>query len=74
MLLQSSWRDRITNEEVFQKVGKNTECRSIRYRRKRLVGHIVRHEGLIQSGTEGTGRRKGIQGETTLADHVRREL
>ena len=43
------WSDRVTNVEVLRKVGEKKTILSVIARRKaNWVGHILRHEGLIQ--------------------------
>lgn len=67
-ILRISWVDRITNVEVLQRLGKNTEIlNTIKKRKLEYLGHIMRHEryrimqlimqGKIQ-GKRSIGRRK----------------
>ena len=51
------WMDRITNEEVLERIGeRRTLWKSLRKRRGQMMGHTLRHGGLLR---EGMWERKG---------------
>ena len=51
------WMDRITNEEVLGRIG---ERRSLRKRRGQMMGHTLRHGGLLKDILEGeVGKKRG---------------
>ena len=65
MALGISWRDRVSNENVFQNVPRVSE--TVRTRRLRLAGHVQRHQELTahqllfwepDRGSRGRGRPK----------------
>ena len=48
-MLRIPWVDKVTNEEVLNRVGEERSIwRTIKMRRDRMVGHILRHEGLVR--------------------------
>jgi len=56
-----SWMDRITNEEMLNKVGEKRQLISvIRNRQKNWIGHVLRGDGLLREVMEGRmeGKRK----------------
>ena len=54
-MLRIRWVDRVTNEEVLRQIGeKQSLWRHSKKRRDRLVGHILRHEGLVHMGLKGS--------------------
>ena len=49
-----SWMDKITNEEILNKVGEKRQLISvIRNRQKNWIGHVLRGEGLLREVMEG---------------------
>ena len=49
-----SWMDRITNEEVLERVSERKSIwKSIQKRRNELIGHILRHDALLLLISEG---------------------
>ena len=74
------WSDRVTNVKVLRRVGEKKTILSVILRRKaNWIGHILRHEGLIQeviegmiNGTTGRGRRR-IQHLDDLKRRISRE-
>ena len=53
-----SWLDKVTNEEVLRRVNKDRQIlSSIWQRRRRWIGHVLRHDGLLHETVEG--RTKG---------------
>jgi len=53
-----SWMDKITNEEILNKVGEKRQLISvIRNRQKNWIGHVLRGEGLLREVMEGKRAR-----------------
>ena len=49
-----SWKDRITNEVVLGRVGVERELiNTLRSRKKRWIGHVLRGDGLLKEVIEG---------------------
>ena len=56
-----TWRDQVTNEDVLNKVGESRKLLdTIRRRKNRWIGHILRHPGLFRDVIEG--RMEGKRG------------
>jgi hypothetical protein len=56
-----SWTEKITNEEVLERVGEERQLiKLIRNRKKNWVGHVLRGDGLLKKVTEG--RMEGKRG------------
>ena len=54
-MLKIRWVDRVTNEEVLDRIGeKRMFWHMLTKRRDRLVGHILRHQGLVNLVLEGS--------------------
>ena len=74
-LLQISWTDRITNEEVLQRINcQERLLNTLNARKLTFIGHILRSNGLDKRlltgmvlGNRGRGRPK-----TRLSDNVRK--
>jgi hypothetical protein len=57
-----SWRDRITNEEVLNRVGQERQLlKNIKRRKKTWIGHVLRSNGLMRVVLEGR-----MQGKRTV--------
>ena len=57
-----SWRDRITNEEVLNRVGEDRQLlKNIKRRKKTWIGHVLRGNGLVKEILEGR-----MQGKRTV--------
>ena len=55
-----SWRDKIRNDEVFERViEERCLIRTIRQRQKNWIGHVLRGDGLLRDVMEG--RVKGTK-------------
>ena len=55
---QLSWLDKVTNEEALRRVNEDRQTlNSIWQRKHRWIGHVLRHDGLLQEIIEG--RMKG---------------
>jgi hypothetical protein len=49
-----SWTDKITNEEVLERIGINRQLLSgLKHRKKNWIGHILRGGGLLKEVIEG---------------------
>ena len=61
-MLKVRWVDRITNEEILNRIGeRRTIWHNLTRRRDRMIGHILRHPGLAQLFSEGSvGGKNGI--------------
>ena len=58
-LLKISWIHKEKNEEVLNLVKeKRSLYASMKRRRDRLIGHALRHEGLVKKILEGKGTQK----------------
>ena len=56
-----TWKDRVTNEDVLRQVGESRKLLdTIRRRKNRWIGHILRHPGLFRDVMEG--RMEGKRG------------
>ena len=61
------WTDKITNEEVLLRVGETRKLReTIRMRKKRWMGHVLRHEGLMKDVLEGRMEGKRPRGRKII--------
>ncbi|XP_071823117.1 uncharacterized protein [Apostichopus japonicus] len=57
------WSDSVTNEEVLQRVGEVRRLgETIKLRKKRWIGHILRHDGLLKDVLEGRMNGKRPRG------------
>lgn len=53
-MLKIRWIDRVTNGEVLERIGEEYGLwTSLRQRRVKLAGHVLRHEGTIKTIMEG---------------------
>ncbi|PZC74919.1 hypothetical protein B5X24_HaOG207024 [Helicoverpa armigera] len=49
-----SWTERVTNEEVLNRVGtKRQLLQNIEYRRGKMIGHLICHDDFIKNIVEG---------------------
>ena len=66
-MLKIRWVDRITNEEVLNRIGEErTLWHNLTKRRDRLVGHILRHAGIVNLVLEGSMGGKNCRGRPRL--------
>ena len=66
-MLKIRWVDKITNEEVLRRVGEKISLwQHLTKRRDRLVGHILRHDGLVKLTLEGSVWGKNAVGRPRL--------
>ena len=62
-----SWTDKITNEEVLERVGIVRQLMStLRMRKKSWVGHVLRGDGLLKDVIEGRMEGKRSRGRPRL--------
>jgi hypothetical protein len=69
-----SWRDRVTNEEVLERVGETRSLLSTIWKRKaKWVGHVIRSDGLTRIAIEGrmSGKRSRGRKRKMLLDDIR---
>jgi hypothetical protein len=53
-VLKIEWREKVRNEEVFRRIGEErTLWSTIRQRRTKWVGHLMRHNNYVRSIMEG---------------------
>jgi len=53
-----SWPDKVINEEVLRRVKEDRQIlNSIWQRKHRWIGHVLRHDGLLDEITEGRMRK-----------------
>ena len=68
-----SWMDKITNEEILNKVGEKRQLISvIRNRQKNWIGHVLRGKGLLREVMEGRmeGRDREVDHEKGMLDEL----
>lgn len=68
------WSDRVTNEEVLQRVGEVRRLgETIKLRTKRWIGNILRHDGQLKDVLEGrmNGKRPRGRKRIMLMDDIR---
>lgn len=62
-MMKIPWIDRVSNREVLERVGEERNIwKTVKKRRNRMVGHLLRHEGLVRDILEaevGIKRRRG---------------
>jgi hypothetical protein len=51
-MMKVKWTERITNEEVLRRVGEKRNIVNTQRRRRRLIGHILRHSSLLKTVLE----------------------
>ena len=67
-MMKISWVDKITNEEVLKRVNEKRKIwMTIQSRRCRMIGHILRHGGLMQVILEGMTEGKRSRGRPRLS-------
>ena len=66
-MLRISWREMMTNEQVFNRVGEG-RCflKWIKQRRAQLMGHIIRHDSMLKRIIEGVVEGKNLRGRPRL--------
>ena len=74
-LLKISWRDRVTNEEVHQRIGQPERLRETIFKRKRTwIGHVLRGNTYLRNIIEGRmeGQRPRGRPRTGMLDDLKR--
>ena len=65
-MLKIKWADRITNDEVFQKVKeKGLLLKILKTRRHSWIGHTIRHNEFVVNILEGAKSGKKTRGATS---------
>jgi hypothetical protein len=71
-LARAAWVDKVSNKEVLKREQeKRVLWNNIMQRRDRLIGHLLRHEGLLKTVIEGTVEEKRCRGsfiQQTVSD------
>ena len=66
-MLKVRWVDRVTNVEILNRIGeKRALWHNLTKRRDRLIGHILRHSGLVNMVLEGSVWGKNGRGRPRL--------
>ena len=66
-MMRIKWIDRVSNEEVLRRVGeKRSLMKTLTRRRNNLVGHILRHDGLMKTIVEGQVDGKNGKGRPRI--------
>jgi hypothetical protein len=66
-MLKIKWTERITKEEVLRRVGeKRNFMNTVRRRRGRFSGHILRHSSLLQMVLEEEISGKNYRGRPRM--------
>jgi hypothetical protein len=66
-ILKIPWVDRVSNKEILKRAQeKRVLWNNIVQRRDRLIGHLLRHEGLLKTVIEGTVEGKRCRGRPRL--------
>jgi hypothetical protein len=62
-MLKIPWVDRISKKGIVKRAHEKTVLRNnVVQRKERLLGHLLRHEGLLKTVTEGTVEGKMCRG------------
>jgi hypothetical protein len=57
------WSDKVTNEEVLKRIGIERQLMdTIRNRKRKWIGHVIREEGLLKEIIEGRMEGKRNRG------------
>jgi len=61
------WLDEVSNEEVSRKVNENRQVLNCIWQRKRRrIGHVLRHDGLLHEITKGGMRSEPTRGRRRI--------
>ena len=67
-MMTIKWIDRVSNEEVLRRVSeKRSILKTLSRRRDNLVGHILRHDGLMKPIVEGQVKGKKGKGRPQMS-------
>ena len=62
-----SWLDKVTNEEVLRRVNEDRHIlNSVWQRQHRWIGHVLRHDKLLNEITEGRMKGKPTRGRRRI--------
>lgn len=62
-MLKIRWTDKVTNEEVLRRIGEERNIWvTLTRRRDRMVGHVLRHQGITSVVLEGAVEGKNCRG------------
>ena len=68
-MMKIKWVDRVSNEEVLRRVAeKKCLLKNLKRRRDNLIGHIIRHDGLIKTIVEGQVVGKRCKGRLRMCN------
>ena len=76
-MMRIKWIDRVSNEGVLRRVGeKRSLMKTLRRRRKYLIGHILRYDGLMKTIVEGKVEGKNGKGRprTKYMEQVKKDM
>ena len=76
-MLKIKWIDKVTNEMTLQRVGeKRSLLKSIVKRRVQLTGHLMRHEGILNTIIEGyvAGKRPRGRPRLRYMDQIKEDV
>ena len=66
-MMKIKWIDRVSNEEVLRRVEeKRSLLKTLKRRRDILIGHIMRHDGLMKTIIEGQVNGKRGKGRPRM--------
>jgi endonuclease/exonuclease/phosphatase family metal-dependent hydrolase len=72
-MLKVSWKDRVTNDEVLERIGENRRIiDTIKRRKKNWIGHILRGNAFVTNVLEGKMKGKRCPGRPRIG--ILREL
>ena len=67
-MMKVSWREHMTNEEVFKRANESRSfMRNLKTRRANMIGHTLRHNGMLARAIEGMVQGKNTRGRPPLA-------
>ena len=62
-----SWMDKVTNEDVLKKVNESKNMLNVIRRRKRKwIGHVLRHDEFLQEIFEGRTKGRSTRGRKRI--------
>jgi hypothetical protein len=67
-MMRISWMDRVTKEEVFRRTGEKSLWKNLVKGRDELVGHLLRHGGILKTTIEGIIEVRNYRGRSRLAN------
>jgi len=68
------WTEKVRNEDVLTRVGESRKLTdTIKSRKKRWIGHILRHDGLVKDVFEGRleGKRSRGRKRVMMLDDIK---